>query len=61
MINVSLENETDWIVRGTVTSDVSEINLEDDEPSDEGTDERTIEPEFYDVDLNDDDLTLLHH
>lgn len=31
MINVSLENETDWIVRGTVTSDVSEINLEDDE------------------------------
>lgn len=31
MINVSLENETDWIVKGTVTSDVSEINLEDDE------------------------------
>ena len=31
MINVSLENETDWIVRGTVTSDVDEINLEDDE------------------------------
>ena len=31
MINVSLENETDWVVRGTVTSDVSEINLEDDE------------------------------
>ena len=30
MINVSLENETDWIVRGTVTSDVSEINLEND-------------------------------
>lgn len=31
MINVSLENETDWIVKGTVTSDVNEINLEDDE------------------------------
>ena len=31
MINVSLENETDWIVKGTVTSDVDEINLEDDE------------------------------
>jgi S-DNA-T family DNA segregation ATPase FtsK/SpoIIIE len=36
----------------------SKINLEDDEPLDEGTDERTIEPEFYDIDLNDDDLSF---
>ena len=28
MINVSLENETDWIIKGTITSDVEEIDLE---------------------------------
>jgi len=31
MINVSLENETDWIIKGTITSDAEEIDLEGDD------------------------------
>ena len=29
MINVQLENESEWVLKGTITSDLSEINLED--------------------------------
>lgn len=28
MINVQLENESEWVLKGTITSDLSEINLE---------------------------------
>ena len=28
MINVSLENETEWVIKGTISSDVNEIDLD---------------------------------